>query len=135
MLGANFACADLYEADFSGRPIFAFIYSNPVLGAAQHDNFARANLRKTKLTGFQFLLAVPAELVKQSKVPALFDIHKILPVTTGQWAGPSQAIRAANGKDYLVWAIATNADFRFAGEVDTKAFWDVVLAFRQLHAT
>lgn len=49
MFGANFACADLYEADFAGRPIFTFIYNNPVFGAGQHNNFAKANLRKTKL--------------------------------------------------------------------------------------
>jgi uncharacterized protein YjbI with pentapeptide repeats len=134
MYGANFACADLYEADFSGRSIFTFIYKNPVLGAVQHDNFAKANFRKTKLMGFQFLLAVPAELVEKSNAPLPFDIRKIFPVTTGQGGtGPSDTIRAGDGKDYVVWAVATNADFRFTGNVDTKAFWDVVLAFRQLY--
>jgi uncharacterized protein YjbI with pentapeptide repeats len=135
MFGANFACADLSEADFTGRPIFTFIYNNPVIGSAQHDNFAKANLRRTKLTGFQFLLGVPAELLKEAKDPAFFDIHGIFPVTTGQWGGPSQTIKASGGKgkDYVVWTVATNADFRFTGNIDTKAFWDVVLAFRQLH--
>ena len=79
------------------------------------------------------MLAVPAALVKESKDPVTFDIHKIFPVNIGQRAGPSRSIRAINGQDYVVWAVATNADFRFTGNMDTKAFWDVVLAFRQLY--
>ena len=133
MYGASFACADLYDADFSGRPIFTFVYNDPALRAVQHDDFRKANLRKTKLMGFQFLLAVPVELVNKSTDSLPFDIHKIFSVESGLGAGPSVAIRAGSSKGYVVWTVATSADFRFTGKLDTKAFWDVVLAFRQLY--
>ncbi|MBZ5719199.1 MAG: pentapeptide repeat-containing protein [Acidobacteriia bacterium] len=134
MSGANFSCADLTQADFTGRPIFTFIYHNPVFNTAQHDNFSKAMLTKTKLTGFQFLLGIPEEFVPTSKTSKFFDISSVFPTTMAQSGGPSQTITAVGGKKYLVWSVATNQDFKFTGPIDTKAFWDVVLAFRQLHA-
>ena len=136
MFGANFACSDLSNADFTGRVIFSFVYNNPVISGSQDDIFSKANLRGTKLTGFQFLLSVPSDLAERlkPKVPnSSINILKIFPVTAQQWAGPSQPVHAYGGKNYPIWAVATNASFRFTGEIDPKAFWDLILAFRQLH--
>jgi uncharacterized protein YjbI with pentapeptide repeats len=132
MHGASFVCADLSEADFAGRPIFAFIYKNPVFGSDAHDNFARANLKGTNLIGFQFLLAIPADMVKDKKNPNLLEIEKVFPVTWGQASGPSQTLASIGGKDYVVFTVATSKDFRFTGSINTKDLWDLVLAFRQL---
>ena len=129
--GASFECADLSEADFNGRAIFTFIYKNPVIGSSS-DNFVGANLRQTKLTGFQFMIAIPIDFIKDLKNPNMFDIHKLFPATWGQASGPGQTIGSVGGKQYVIWTVATGKDFQFTGSFSTLDFWDVVLAFRDL---
>lgn len=137
MHGASFACADLSEADFTGRPIFVFIYKNPVIGS-NSDNFTGANLRRTKLTGFQFILGIPANLIKDLKSPNPYEIQKIFPVTWGQAGGPSQTVGSVEdsqsgvGKQYVLWNVATGEDFQFTGSFDSRDFWDVILTLRDL---
>ncbi len=60
-------------------------------------------------------------------------IFKLFPVVAREAQGPSQAVHAYNGRDYVIWTVATDKDFRFTGSVDPKRFWNFVLAFKQLH--
>lgn len=52
--GARLACADLSDADFSGRVAFGPIYGDQVYGGNTVDEFYKANLTGTRMRGIRF---------------------------------------------------------------------------------
>jgi hypothetical protein len=136
IFGADFECADLTDADFAGRAVFSFIYKNPTFAWHQNDQFRKANLRRTNLVGFQYLLGFPQELVRSVKPDPAFFFYsqRFFPATRGQWSGPSDSVNAIGGKTYVLWTVSTNDDFRFTGPIDPAFVNDVYMAFRNLHS-
>ena len=133
LYGADFSCSDLSEADLSGRAIFTVLYQDPVIGL-RGDNFAEANLTKTRMDAFQLILGFPSDMLEQAGGAQRFDFRKVFPIRTGQWAGPSQPIPSIKGHgDYVLYTVNTGPDFRFEQTFDVRAFWDFVLHMRNLN--
>ncbi len=131
--GADFSCANLTSADFSGRAVFTIMYENPVIGL-QGDNFARADLTQAKLDSFQILLGFPRDFVDANGGKESFDFRKYFPIVTGQWTGFGDPIPSIKGSsDYYLLTVSTNSNFKIDGTLDTRAFWDFVIQLRNLH--
>ncbi len=130
--GALFTCANLTNADFSGRTIFTVLYSDPVIGA-QGDHFMGADLTGAKLDSFQLLLGFPEELFA-AKDDKLFDPFSYFPIKAVQWSGPFDPLPSfAKASKYRLYNVSTGSNFQFSASFDSATYWDWVLHMRDLY--
>jgi hypothetical protein len=108
--GANFACANLVGADFSGRMIFGFIFDDPVFGGYGRDEFFGADLRDANFLGSQFFVAVPEQMAPRNENS--FRFGELSPVGQAMVSAPSDPVDYV-GTKYVTWTFAISNETGF----------------------
>ncbi len=133
LYGANFSCANLNSADFSGRATFIILYNNPVYGVFG-DSFGESNLSGAKFDNIQMIVGFPRRVIDDAGGAEKLNFRKVFAVVTGQWSGPSDPVPSIKGADdYYLYTFTTGESFRIEDDLDLKSYWDLILQLRNLN--